>query len=304
MLRGLRNGRLWLGLLVVGGLVAVALWPRASGVETAVVTRGPLMTTIDEDGETRVRERFVVTAPVSGVVLRIEWRPGDIVKKGARLATVRPAIPTPIDERTRTEIEATVRSADAAIGRLRAEHSRAVTIRDRSGRELERTRTLAQAGALPREELEARQAETAAADAAVKAAEYAVAQAEQDRAIAQARLAAPSGPATGRDYAVVSPVDGMILKRLRESSGVAPAGEPLLEIGDPTALEIVADVLSTDAVRIAKGAEVLVEQWGGTEVLHGRVRRIEPAAFKKISALGVEEQRVNVVIDLVDLAAR
>ena len=300
MLRLLRNPRLWTAGLVVGALLAIALWPRAVEVETAVVVRGPLLVTIDEDGETRVRDRFVLTAPVTGEVLRIDLRPGDRVQKGTRLATLRPAAPMPIDARTRAEGEAAVRSADAAIGRLTAERSRAITLRDRLRRDLQRTRTLADAGALPREELEARQAELDAAEDAVRAAEYGVAQAEQEREVARARVAPVGAAGGGRDYAIVSPVTGVVLKQHRESQSVVPAGEPLLEIGDPAALEIVADLLSADAVKIAPGAEVLIDQWGGETVLRGRVRRIEPSAFTKISALGVEEQRVNVIIDFAD----
>jgi HlyD family secretion protein len=300
MLRLFRNPRLWTAGLVVGALLAIALWPRAVEVETAVVARGPLLVTIDEDGETRVRDRFVLTAPVTGEVLRIDLRPGDRVQKGTRLATLRPAAPMPIDARTRAEGEAAVRSADAAIGRLTAERSRATTLRDRLRRELQRTRTLAEAGALPREELEARQAELDAAEDAVRAADYGVAQAEQEREVARARVAPVGTGAGGRDYAIVSPVSGVVLKQHRESQSVVPAGEPLLEIGDPAALEIVADLLSADAVKIAPGAEVLIDQWGGETVLRGRVRRIEPSAFTKVSALGVEEQRVNVIIDFVD----
>jgi HlyD family secretion protein len=300
MLRLLRNPRVLIGALLVGALVAVAVWPRAAEVDTAVVTRGPLVVTIDEDGETRVRDRFVVTAPVGGEVLRIELEPGDPVKRGARLATVRAAAPVPLDARTRAEAQATVGSAEAAVGRLRAERSRAATVRDRARQQIERTRTLADAGALPREEFEARDAELKAAEDAVRSAEFAVAQAEQELEAARARLAPPASSGAGREYVITAPVDGVILRRHRESQSVVPAGEPLLEIGNPNALEIVADLLSADAVKIAPGAEVLIDQWGGAEVLRGRVRRIEPSAFTKISALGVEEQRVNVIIEFED----
>jgi HlyD family secretion protein len=201
--------------------------------------------------------------------------------------------------RTRAEAEATVRSAEAAIGRLRAERSRAITVRDRARQQVDRTRTLAEAGALPREELEAQDAVLKTAEEAVQAAEYAVAQAEQEREVARARLS-PATAAPGRDHVLVSPVDGVVLKRHRQSQSVVPPGEPLLEIGDPNALEIVADLLSADAVRIAPGAEVLIDQWGGGDVLRGRVRRVEPSAFTRVSALGVEEQRVNVIIDFDD----
>ncbi|MEO7192378.1 MAG: HlyD family efflux transporter periplasmic adaptor subunit [Vicinamibacterales bacterium] len=297
MVRLLRNGKAIGGVLIVGVLVAVAAWPRAQEVDTAVVTRGPLMVTLDEDGETRVRHRFVVTAPMPGEVRRIELQAGDRVKKGMAVATLRAAAPVPIDARSRAEGEAAERSAEAVVGRVRAEYNRAVAMRDRVGQQTARTRTLAGGGALPREELDAREAELQTAVENVRAAEYAIAQAEHEVEVARARLAPRAPMSAGREYAIVSPVDGVVLKRYRESESVVPAGEPLLEIGDASALEIVADFLSADAVKIVPGAEVLIDHWGGSHVLHGRVRRVEPAAFTKVSALGVEEQRVNVRID-------
>jgi len=297
MRRLLLNGRVLLSLLIVGVLVAVAMWPRAIDVETAVVTRGTLMQTIGAEGATRVRHRYVLTAPVSGEVLRIDLQPGDEVTQGMVLAVVRAAAPTPLDARTRAETEAALLSARAALGRLIAERDRAETSLRRIGQQTERTRTLAEAGAVAPEELEARDVELQMAQEAVRAAEFAVAQAQADIDAASARLAPPSAAGGRRDYTVISPVDGVVLRRHRESQSVVPAGEPLLEVGDPNQLEIVADLLSADAVAVAQGSEVLIERWGGEEVLSGRVRRIEPAGFTKISALGVEEQRVNVIVD-------
>jgi HlyD family secretion protein len=297
MRRLLFNRRVLLSVFVVGALLAVAVWPRATEIETAVVTRGPLMETIDEEGETRVRNRYVLTAPVSGEVLRIDLEPGDRVERGMVLATVRAAPPVPLDARTRAETEAAILSARAALGRLTAERDRAETTLRRVRQQTERTRTLAEAGAVAPEELEARDAELQMAQEAVQAAEFAVAQAQHDIDAASVRLAPPSSAGGRRDYTVTSPVDGVVLRRHRESQSVVPAGEPLLEVGDPNQLEIVADLLSADAVAVAVDSEVLIERWGGEETLRGRVRRIEPAGFTKISALGVEEQRVNVIID-------
>jgi HlyD family secretion protein len=295
-----------LSALIVGVLVAVAVWPRAVEVETAVVGRGPLMETIDEEGETRVRHRYVLTAPVSGEVLRIDLQPGDPVRRGMVLATVRAAPPVPLDARTRAEAEAAMLSARAALGRLTAERDRAETSLRRIRQQTERTRTLATAGAVAPEELEAREAELQQAQEALQAAEFAVAQAQHDIAAAEARLAPPAPAGARRDYTVTSPVDGVVLRRHRESQSVVPAGEPLLEVGNPDQLEIVADLLSADAVAVEPGSEVLIERWGGNDTLHGRVRRVEPAGFTKISALGVEEQRVNVIVDFTspDQAAR
>jgi HlyD family secretion protein len=294
----LRNRRLLVGALVVAALVAVAMWPRAIEVETATIGTGPMIVTIDEDGRTRVRDRFVVTAPVAGEVLRIELQPGDRVEKGkTRLATIRALAAMPLDPRSRAEAEAAVRATEAAVGRANAERARLSTALDLARRELTRVKALAAGGAVAREEVERRETEVTAAAEAVRAAEFAVAGADHELTVARARLLPVASGGTTRDWVITSPVDGVVLARHRESQTVVPAGDVLLEIGDPTRLEIVADMLSADVVRIRTGSRVLVEEWGGPQALEGRVRRIEPAGFTKVSALGVEEQRVNVVID-------
>jgi HlyD family secretion protein len=208
---------------------------------------------------------------------------------------IRPAVTPPLDARTRAEAAAALEAAEAAVGRATAEISRARTARDRANQQVARARSLAQAGAVSREELDARQTEFDLADAAVRAAEFARAQAEHEVAAARAHLA-PAGETTGADVRVVAPISGVVLRRYRESQSVVPAGEPLIEIGDPAAIEIVADFLSADAVRIRPGQVVRIEQWGG-DPLRGRVRLVEPSGFTRVSALGVEEQRVNVLID-------
>jgi len=295
MARVWRNPRVLLGVAGVGALVAVAVWPRAIPVDTATVRRASIEVTLDEDGQTRVRDRFVVAAPVSGEVRRISLQPGDRIARGAEVASLRPAAAQPLDARTRAEATAALEAAEAALGRATTEIGRARTARDRANQQLTRARTLAQGGALAREELEARQTELDLADAAVRAAEFARAQADHEVGVARARLA-PAGPTTGADVRVVAPVSGVVLRRYRESQSVVPAGEPLVEIGDPAAIEIVADFLSADAVRIRPGQAVRIEQWGG-DPLRGRVRLVEPSGFTRVSALGVEEQRVNVLID-------
>lgn len=297
MLRLLKNRRVWLGVLVVGGLIAMAAWPRTTEVEVGRATRATLRETIDEDGRTRVRERFVLTSPVSGELLRIDLQPGDAVRKGARLAVVRPAPPAPLDARTRAEAEAAIRSAEAALGRARAEQAQAATARDLAKRDLARSQALAAGGAVAREEVERMTSQATAADEAVRAAEFVVAQAQHELEVARARVENADATGAPHDWVILAPVDGVVLARHHESQSVVPAGEPLLDIGDPARLEIVSDLLSTDAVRVTAGSPVLIEQWGGASTLQGRVRRIEPSAFTKVSALGVEEQRVNAVID-------
>lgn len=300
MLKLLRNRRVLLGVLIVAALLAFALWPRATEVDLAAVTRGSLQVTIDEQGETRVRERFVVTSPVAGTVRRIALEPGDPVAEGSAIVTVRAAPPTPLDARARAEAEAALAAATATLGRMVAERERAATDLQRAEQRFERLRRVFAAGGVAQDELDAREAEARSAAEILRAAEFTVAQAEHDRDAARARLVERPGTAGVRDIDVVSPIDGVVLRRHRESEAVVPAGEPLLEIGDPGGLDIVSDFLSTDAVRVEKGADVLIEQWGGEAMLRGRVRRVEPSAFTKVSALGVEEQRVNVIIDFDD----
>lgn len=296
-----KNIRLLAGALVVGTLAAVAMWPEAMAVDTAPVGRGPLQVTIDEDGETRVRDRFVVTAPVSGRLHRIELEPGDHVARGATVATLAPADAPLIDPRSRAELEAAAGAAQQAVGQARAQRSSATAVRDRAAAAEHRLAGLVDAGAVSREDYESAQTALETARRSVDAAEFAVTRAEREWQMARARLQTPAD--RGRLVNVVAPASGVVLKRLRESETVVNAGEPLVEIGDPSNLEVVADFLSTDAVRVRDGAPVLIERWGGDYPLRGRVRRVEPAGFLKISALGVEEQRVNVIIDFAADAA-
>lgn len=301
-MRLLKNKKLIAAVVVVAGIAAAALWPEAVEVSVVTAGRGPMRVTVDEDGETRVRDRFIVTAPVSGRVQRIEIEPGDAVTRAQTvLARITPAQPPLLDPRTRRELEAAVQAATATVGQARAERQRAATALERARSTLRRQQELMKAGAIASDDLEAAETALATAEEAQRAAEFVERRAESELQLARARLSAPGQD--GRTVDVRSPVDGTILKRLRESEGLVAAGEPLLEIGEPGRLEIVADLLSTDAVRVSPGAEVLIEQWGGGQTLHGRVRRVEPSGFTKVSALGVEEQRVNVIVDFTDPAA-
>ncbi len=295
------NKRLIAGIVVVLGIVAVAMWPESIEVNAARVDRGSMQVTLDEDGETRVRDKFVVSAPVAGRLQRIELEPGDAVVRGktvvARVATADAPL---LDPRMRGELEAAVDAARAAVGQAQAERDRAATELTRARTTLQRQQELMKAGAVAADSLDAAETAVATAGEAHKAAEFTVSRAEYELKLARARLQAPAPG--GRAAEIVAPVSGVILKRLRESESVVPVGEPLLEIGEPSRIEIVADFLSTDAVRIQPGAPVLIEGWGGDHPLKGRVRRVEPAGFMKVSALGVEEQRVNVLIDFEDTA--
>jgi HlyD family secretion protein len=298
----LTDRRLWLSALVVGTLAAVALWPRAVAVDLASVSRGPLVVTIDEEGRTRVRDRFVVTAPVAGRVLRIELDPGDQVARGDVIARVQPESPPLLDARSRAEALAAVESAEASLGHARAQEQRARAAHVQAERELTRTRRLTAAGVTTAQDLDMRETDVSLAAEAANAAVFAVraAAAEVERARARVAIAAPRSSASA--VAVTAPVRGVILQRLRESESIVPAGEPLVELGDAGRMEIVTDLLSTDAVRIQPGARATIEEWGGETPLDAAVRRVEPAGFTKVSALGVEEQRVNVVLDFADTA--
>lgn len=300
-MRLFKNPRLVAGVAIVGVILAVALWPSAIDVDVATVARGPMQVTIDEEGETRVRERFVVSAPVMGRVERIVLEPGDPVVRGKTIvARLTPAAAPLIDPRSQAELSAAVAAARAAVGQTRAERERAATALTRAQSTARRLEALLKSGAISGDELEAAQTTSKSAENAFRAADFSVARAEHELQLAQARLKPSSSG--GRTVDVVAPVDGVVLKRMRESASVVPVGEPLLVIGDPHTLEVVSDLLSTDAVRVARGASVSIEQWGGPHPLEGRVRLVEPSGFTKVSALGVEEQRVNVIIDFVDLA--
>jgi HlyD family secretion protein len=299
----LKNRKLLAGLGLFVVLLVVALRPSPHEVDLAPVEHGPLQVAVEDEGETRVRDRFVISAPVAGRLLRIELEPGDAVHRGDVVAALSPAPPGLLDARSRAEASAAVDSAQAVVGRVRAERDRALAARDRSRSDLQRHRELARTGIVSAEVLEIRETEARAAEEALRAAVFAAATAEGDLERTRAVLVQTSSGGPGRAIELHSPVNGVVLKRLRESEAVVPPGEPLLELGDPAALEIVSDLLSVDAVKVRPGQTVLIEQWGGEGVLRGRVRRVEPAGFLKISALGVEEQRVNVVIDFEDPAA-
>jgi HlyD family secretion protein len=285
-------------------LLALALRPAPVAVDTVEVTRGRLAVTLDEEGETRVRERYVVSAPVAGRVLRIDLEPGDPVVAGETvLATFRPSDPALLDARSRAEAEARVRAARAALERSRAERDRAAAQLAFARSEQARIERLARDGILAADRLEQAELALSSADSALTAAQQAAASAGHELRAAEARLleiAAGGGREGQPTLALRSPVDGVVLRRLRESEAVVPAGEPLLEVADPAALEIVADYLSADAVAMRPGMGVEIGAWGGEQPLRGRVRRVEPAGFMKVSALGVEEQRVNVILDFED----
>jgi HlyD family secretion protein len=286
--------------LVVIVLAAVLIWafrPAPVSADFAVVERGSLQVTVDEEGRTRVRDRYVVSAPLPGRMARIELEPGDRVIAGKTVvARLQPTDPTLLDARTRAELEARVRASESAIGSARAERDRIQADLTFARAELKRAQGLLAGGAIARRDLEAAEQQARALERALQSAEFAIQTAGHQREVARASLVQTrSGRAT--TVPLYSPVDGVVLRLVLESESVVAVGQQLLEVGDVTDLEIVSDLLSSAAVAVRPGQTVLVEQWGGGQALQGRVRRVEPSAFTKISALGVEEQRVNVLID-------
>jgi HlyD family secretion protein len=294
-----------LGVLAVAALVA-ALMPTPTPVDQAAVTRGPMQVTLDHEGQTRVRERYVVSAPAPGRLLRIELEPGDPVVAGKTvLATFLPGVPPLLDARTRAAAQARVKAAEAALRQARAERQRARTESQLAATERDRTRRLEAAGLATEQARQGADAQATALAEAVAAADSAVQAAASEVAAARAALIEPgtraAAPAGGRaSLSLRSPIDGVVLRRLRESEADVPQGEPLLEVANLSTLEVMADFLSSDAVRISPGMPAVIDQWGGASPLKGRVRRVEPSGFMKVSALGVEEQRVWVILDFED----
>jgi len=288
--------------IAIVALIALALAPRPVPVDLGAAARGALEVTLDHEGRTRVRERYEISAPVPGRVLRIRLEPGDpVVANETVLAIFEPIDPSLLDTRSRIEAEALVQGAEAVLARARADRERARAELEYADSELDRARRLAEQGIVSEERLDAAAVEARARREALDAAGSATRAASYDLEAARARLLEPGeGAAGGGSIHLRSPIDGVVLRRLRQSEAVVQAGEPLLEVADPADLEVVADFLSTDAVKMDPGMRVVIDEWGGEGVLQARVRRVEPSGFMKVSALGVEEQRVNVVVDFDD----
>ncbi len=299
----------WVGALLLTVLIAVGLWPRAIPVESGTVQRAPLAVTVDEEGMTRVKNRYVLSAPVAGQLRRIDWKAGANIDAGQTvLAVLEPSGVDFLDARSQAQAEARVRAADAAREAAAAQRTRAAATARLSAAELERAKRLRATEVLSAQEYDVAQlrAETATQD--LRAAEFTLKVAEFELQQAQALLirGQPSSPKPEQQAQGVaplfltSPVSGKILRVMQESARVVPAGFPLMEVGDPTDLEVRIEVLSRDGVAIRPAAKVILEQWGGSMPLLARVRLVEPSAFTKISALGVEEQRVYVIADFTD----
>lgn len=297
--------RFLLLFFVLGAIagIAYALWPAPVRVEAARVARGPMRVTVDEDGQTRIKERYIVSAPLAGRLARIDLREGDpVAAEKTVLALIEPVDPTLLDPRARAEAEARVRAAEAAVEHSGAALQSAAAALELAQSELANLRDARSKGAAGVLELERAEAVARIREEEARAAGFArdIARFELDLAKAAFLRTDPQGVNADWRFPITSPITGHVLRVLQESAGVVQAGTPLLELGDPQDLELVVDILSSDAVAVRPGAQAVLERWGGEAPLQGRVRLVEPAAFTKISALGVEEQRVNVIIDFAD----
>lgn len=289
-----------IGLLFIG-LLVWALMPSPVEVETASVTEGRFERSVQEDGRTRLRERFVVSMPQTGRLARIELKQGDSIVQGAVVATMWPTAPQLLDERARAEQMARIEALKAMTVRANVNIQKAQSSLAQARADFKRSEMLTQQGFISANQNESvalnvnlRERDLQSAQQDARAAGYELAQ-------ASAALKNFSPSPQGREqaaYKIAAPVAGRVLKILQASEGVVMAGTPLLEIGDPAQLEVVVDILTQDAAQIQPGTPVQLANWGGPTVLTGKVRLVEPAAFTKISALGVEEQRVNSIIDI------
>jgi HlyD family secretion protein len=317
----------------IAGAIIFGLRPAPVEADLAKVERGEIRETVDQDGRTRLRERYTVSAPLAGRLLRIELDPGDEVEAGETLvASIEPRDPELLDARALLQAEANVKAAEARLERTTPLLDEAVANLEFAEADLDRVRRARQdsPGSVTLNELENKEMIRRTRAALVRAAEHAHEIAKFELAQAKAALLRSRPTAEASDaqanstseeeeeegngqtpapypqqdpqwhFNILSPINGRVLRVFRESSGVVQAGDPLLEIGDPLDLEVEIDVLSRDAVKVKPGAPVLLEEWGGDRPLHGEVRLVEPSGFMKISTLGVEEQRVNVIVDLVD----
>ena len=288
-------------LLALGliALLALGFRPRPHLVDGAMVFRGPMARTIEEEGKTRVAQRYLISAPLAGQVRRIQLEAGDEVAAGQVVAVLDAVAAPTLDARRFAEARARVAAADAALAAARKEAEAAAAAARYASAEENRRRELGRAGYLSASEVESIRAEAARSRALQRAADYRIQTLHHELEAARTALAyaGRQDPRASGRIELRAPVAGRVLKRYFESSQVVEAGMPILELGDPASLEVEVDVLSADAVRLRPGMPVQFERWGETEPLQGRVRRIEPGGFTKISALGVEEQRVLVIVD-------
>ena len=297
----LRRSVPWLGVLLLAALIGWGLWPKPVIVETGVVARAPLTVRVSEEGKTRIRNRYIVAAPVAGNMRRVLLKPGDPVEAGVTvITTIEPVAAPLLDPRARIQAEAVVAMHEASRQRAAESLAAAQAAYKLAESDRDRMRSVTRDGTLSDSDRDRMEAEASIKAAEVRAMEFSLRVIDYELAQARAVLERPADGGAGNLIEVKSPVGGRVLNVMQESETVTAPGMAILEVGDPADLEIEAEILSRDAVAIQPGDPVEIEQWGGEETLKARVRRVEPAAFTKISALGVEEQRVIVLCDLLD----
>jgi HlyD family secretion protein len=283
------------------GLIAWGLWPKPILVETGKVATGPLTVRVSEEGKTRVKNRYVVAAPVAGKMRRVLLKPGDPVIAGeTSLTTIEPTAPPLLDPRARVQAEAFISMQEAARKQAMATLDAKKSALTMAEADRDRVRAVTRAGTVSATDRDRAEGDALMRAAEVRATEFSLQVIDYEIARARAALERPNHLQPDNQVEVKSPVSGRVLRVMQESEIVATSGMAILEIGDPSDLEIEAEILSRDAVAIRLGDTVEIALWGGETPLNGRVRRVEPAAFTKISALGVEEQRVIVLCDLID----
>lgn len=288
-------------LLTLGGLLAYGFWPTPIDVDVVESTRGPLLVTICDDGETRIKEKYVVSSPLDGKLLRLELHPGDQVTRGNTvIARVEPVDPTLLDARAVAQIEARVRAAEATKSQAQALLDQRREALERARHEFERVQELIRSKAVSEAEFDNADHQFRIAEADLRSAEFGIQVAAFELELAKAAMVRAhdqGSPGNHEAFEIPAPIDGTVLRLLHEDAGVIAAGAPLVELGDPREMEMKIELLSTDAVRVRPGHDIRVEYWGGNQKLEGKVRLVEPSAFLKVSALGVEEKRVNVIAD-------
>lgn len=296
----LRRSLLVLAALLIATLIVYAYWPKPVPVAVTVVSRGPMDVTITEEGKTRIHDCYTLTAPVAGYAPRLDWHPDDSVKAGQTLLVLAPLPSSVLDARSRAEAQARVAQARAALDAAQTNAQAVAADADLAAREAKRLQALFDTGAVSQTALDAAQARARSTQASLQSARSAIDVARYELQGAETALKYSTGRPETQSEAIplTSPIDGRVLNVAHENEGVVQPGQAILTVGDPASLEVEIDVLSADAVRIRPGTRVQFERWGGPAPLEGRVRTVEPAAFTKVSALGVEEQRVLVIADI------
>jgi HlyD family secretion protein len=298
MNRIVKRSFMTLAAIAAAILIALAFRPKPVQVETARTVKGPLQVTVDEDGETRAHDRFTLAAPIGGRLSRIELHEGDEVGPGTLIATISPL---PLDAREAAEIRARIQAAEARKQETQQQLARWKNDHAQAQRDLNRARALAKERVIAHQELEQAENKQVSTNKEVEAAKFrvqsAIADVEREKA---GLISLEEQTQASRLVALRSTARGRILRILEKSERVVPYGTPIVILSNPNKIEIVVDLLSTDAVKVKPGAPVIIENWGGPKPLRARVRTVEPYGFTKVSALGIEEQRANLIADFVD----